>query len=238
MPDRWQTYGIEFRGGLISNLSPLQHGVAAPGSARVMNNYEPSTQGGYRRIEGFTKYNTNEVTGEGNVLGVVLYNDTAVVARGQSAGNPRLYSASKGSGSWTDLSAEVATAVVNGAVSSNTNVAVDGNSGTIEVGDTVTGTGISGTVLVSTVTDQNNIVLDTAVSLSDDVALTFTKPVLTAGCKRRKSTICKVQLRRHRQAVYRRWCGVPVCFERNRCKRINSTVNPYRHPRCRLCSSL
>ena len=96
MPDRWQTYGIEFRGGLISNLSPLQHGVAAPGSARVMNNYEPSTQGGYRRIEGFTKYNTNEVTGEGNVLGVVLYNDTAVVARGQSAGNPRLYSASKG----------------------------------------------------------------------------------------------------------------------------------------------
>ena len=191
MPDRWQTYGIEFRGGLISNLSPLQHGVAAPGSARVMNNYEPSTQGGYRRIEGFTKYNTNEVTGEGNVLGVVLYNDTAVVARGQSAGNPRLYSASKGSGSWTDLSAEVATAVVNGAVSSNTNVAVDGNSGTIEVGDTVTGTGISGTVLVSTVTDQNNIVLDTAVSLSDDVALTFTKPVLTAGANAEKVRFAK-----------------------------------------------
>ena len=31
MPDRWQTYPIEFRGGLISNLSPLQHGSAAPG---------------------------------------------------------------------------------------------------------------------------------------------------------------------------------------------------------------
>ena len=71
MPDRWQTYGVEFRGGLISNLSPLQHGAAAPGSARVMNNFEPSTEGGYRRIEGFSKYNTNTVTGQGNMLGVV-----------------------------------------------------------------------------------------------------------------------------------------------------------------------
>jgi len=104
MPDRWQTYGVEFRGGLISNLSPLQHGTAAPGSARVMNNFEPSTEGGYRRIEGFTKYNTNEITGQGNVLGVVLYKDTAIVARDQSGGNPKLFSGGSGSGSWTDLS--------------------------------------------------------------------------------------------------------------------------------------
>ena len=53
MPDRWQTYPIEFRGGLISNLSPLQHGSAAPGSARNLINFEASTEGGYRRIEGF-----------------------------------------------------------------------------------------------------------------------------------------------------------------------------------------
>ncbi len=238
MPDRWQTYGIEFRGGLISNLSPLQHGVAAPGSARVMNNYEPSTQGGYRRIEGFTKYNTNEVTGQGNVLGVVFYNDTAVVARDQSAGNPRLYSASKGSSSWTDLSAEVATAVVNGTVSSNTNVAVDGNSGTIEVGDTVTGTGISGTVTVSTVTDQNNIVLNTAVSLSDDVVLTFTKPVLTLGANSGKVRFAKYNFDGTDKLFIVDGVGYPFVFEWDRCKRINSTVNPYRHPRCRLCSSL
>ena len=69
---------------------------------------------------------------------------------------------------------ETATAAVNGAVSSSTGVAVDGNSGTILVGMQVTGTGISGTVLVATVTDQNNLVLDTAVSLSNDVSLTFT----------------------------------------------------------------
>ena len=38
----------------------------------------------------------------------------------------------------------------------------------------VTGTGISGTVTVTTVTDQNNLVLSSAQSLSDDAALTFT----------------------------------------------------------------
>ena len=57
-----------------------------------MNNFEPSTEGGYRRIEGFTKYNTNTITGQGNVLGVVLYKDTAIVARDQSGGNPKLFS--------------------------------------------------------------------------------------------------------------------------------------------------
>lgn len=57
--DRWQTYAFEFRGGLISNLSPLQHGIQAPGSARILRNFEPSIEGGYRRILGYTKYDTN-----------------------------------------------------------------------------------------------------------------------------------------------------------------------------------
>jgi len=61
MPDRWQTYPVEFEGGLITNLSPLQHGLKAPGSARVLRNYEPSVEGGYRRIKGFDKYDSNIV---------------------------------------------------------------------------------------------------------------------------------------------------------------------------------
>jgi hypothetical protein len=56
MADAWQTYAFEFKGGLISNLSPLQQGINAPGSARLLKNFEPSTEGGYRRIEGFDKY--------------------------------------------------------------------------------------------------------------------------------------------------------------------------------------
>ncbi len=58
MADKWQTYPFEFRGGLVTNLPPLQHGIQAPGSARVLRNFEPSIEGGYRRIEGFAKYDS------------------------------------------------------------------------------------------------------------------------------------------------------------------------------------
>ena len=81
MPDRLQTYPLEFKGGLITNLSPLQHGAAAPGSARVLTNFEPSIEGGYRRIEGFSKFNTNTVTGTGGLLGLVQFRGQVVVAR-------------------------------------------------------------------------------------------------------------------------------------------------------------
>ena len=59
--DRWQTYPVEFKGGLVSNLSPLQQGIQEPGSARVLRNYEPSVDGGYRRILGFEKFDTEVV---------------------------------------------------------------------------------------------------------------------------------------------------------------------------------
>jgi|TARA_R100000149_G_scaffold27232_1_gene10505 hypothetical protein len=105
MPDRWQTYPLEFTGGLISNLSPLQHGITAPGSARTLINFEPSTDGGYRRIEGFEKFNSNTVTGIGNILGVVFYRDRAIVARDQSGGSnaPKLFAGGI-TGSFVDLS--------------------------------------------------------------------------------------------------------------------------------------
>lgn len=56
--DGWKTYPVEFKGGLISNLSPLQHGIQAPGSARILRNFEPSTEGGYRRILGYEKFSS------------------------------------------------------------------------------------------------------------------------------------------------------------------------------------
>lgn len=54
--DQWKTYLLQFKGGLITDLSLLQQGINAPGSARILRNYEPSTEGGYRRILGYTKY--------------------------------------------------------------------------------------------------------------------------------------------------------------------------------------
>lgn len=59
--DGWQTYILEAQGGLVTNLSPLQQGINQPGSARILVNFEPSIDGGYRRIEGFAKYDDNYV---------------------------------------------------------------------------------------------------------------------------------------------------------------------------------
>jgi len=74
--DRWETYTVEFRGGLISNLSPLQQGIQAPGSARILRNYEPSIEGGYGRIAGFTKFDSS----------IVPYYGAAVVQGGGQTG--------------------------------------------------------------------------------------------------------------------------------------------------------
>lgn len=67
MADAWQTYAFEFKGGLVSNLSPLQQGVQLPGSARELKNFEPSVSGGYRRILGYQKFDSAFVPCFGNV---------------------------------------------------------------------------------------------------------------------------------------------------------------------------
>jgi hypothetical protein len=94
--DRWQSFPVEFKGGLITNMSPLQQGVNAPGSATVMRNFEPSVDGGYRRIEGYAKWDSAAITGSGYIRGVAEFEQTAVAARGTS-----IYQ-SGGSG-WTEL---------------------------------------------------------------------------------------------------------------------------------------
>ena len=67
----------------------------------------------------------------------------------------------------------LATADVLAATSSSTALTLDGNSGTIEAGMYVSGPGISGSVTVATVTDQNNLVLSSAQTLAEDAALIF-----------------------------------------------------------------
>lgn len=82
MSDRWSTYAFEFRGGLISNLSPLQQGIQAPGTARVLINFEPSVEGGYSRILGYDKYTSSIVPefGEPKVHGGSQTGTTLVIA--------------------------------------------------------------------------------------------------------------------------------------------------------------
>ncbi len=87
MADRWNTYPFEFKGGLITNLSPLQLGIQFPGSARVLRNFEPSIEGGYRRIDGFNKYDSSIVPayGDARVHGSGQTGTTLVVANLMSA---------------------------------------------------------------------------------------------------------------------------------------------------------
>lgn len=68
MATGWQTFSSEFRGGLVTNLGPLQLGVTQPGAARFLQNFEPSVEGGYKRILGFNKYNPNPLPPYGTPL--------------------------------------------------------------------------------------------------------------------------------------------------------------------------
>jgi len=96
MADAWNTYPIEFREGLVTNLSPLQQGINLPGSATTLRNFEPSVSGGYRRIAGYTKFDTNALSGTGVVRGLMYYEGRVYAARGT-----HLYR-SAGSG-WTQV---------------------------------------------------------------------------------------------------------------------------------------
>jgi hypothetical protein len=82
MSDRWGTYAFEFKGGLVSNLSPLQQGIQAPGTARTLINFEPSVEGGYSRILGYEKYSSSIVPefGEPKVQGSGQSGTTLVIA--------------------------------------------------------------------------------------------------------------------------------------------------------------
>lgn len=85
MADRWQTYPLIFEGGLRSDMSQLEHGMTAPGSARILTNFEPSIEGGYRRIRGYTKYDSQEVPGTNLIRGVFFAFDAVYTVRDNQA---------------------------------------------------------------------------------------------------------------------------------------------------------
>ena len=100
MPDLSQTSPAVFplQGGLVLNKSTF---AMQPGEAIELVNFEPDINGGYRRINGFAKYNTNVVpqtsASTEEVLLSCIFNDTIVAARGT-----KIFTASAGSGSWTE----------------------------------------------------------------------------------------------------------------------------------------
>lgn len=71
MADRINGFRVTSIGGLNTNKDVLSQGENEPGSAYSLINYEPSTNGGYRRISGYAN-NYGTVTGTGSVLGVMV----------------------------------------------------------------------------------------------------------------------------------------------------------------------
>lgn len=95
----WQTFPIQVEGGLITNVAPIQLGIKAPGSATRLVNFESSTKGGYRRINGFTKWSTTlvpAVSAESHILGVAFFEGAVLAVREGS-----IYSST--GGAWTAI---------------------------------------------------------------------------------------------------------------------------------------
>jgi len=70
--DRWQSLPVQCKGGLIQNQDTLTQGTSSPGSATVLQNFENALEGGYRRINGYTKWDSATVPGDATtpILGV------------------------------------------------------------------------------------------------------------------------------------------------------------------------
>ena len=84
---RSQPFTVACAGGLNKSSNSIDL-LRTPGVATVLQNFESSTAGGYRRINGFTKYKVGSVTatqptgGTTNILGVFPYADGVIVAAG------------------------------------------------------------------------------------------------------------------------------------------------------------
>lgn len=97
MRTAWETFPIEFTGGLMTSVNPLQQGINFPGSASKLINFEPSVEGGYKKILGFNKWTTEVVPGTGLVQGVILVSpDDCIAVR---AGK---YYLSEGKAAWVE----------------------------------------------------------------------------------------------------------------------------------------
>jgi hypothetical protein len=72
MAENWKNVQISCHGGLITASDALELGEVNPGAAVTLINYEPHPAGGYRRVQGFSKYDAAVVPGTGEILGCAV----------------------------------------------------------------------------------------------------------------------------------------------------------------------
>lgn len=79
--DRFKSFAVSCKGGLILNADPLMLATQMPGAATRLINYESSPKGGYRRIGGHAKFSPSAVPGTGSVIGVAIYGAGVLACR-------------------------------------------------------------------------------------------------------------------------------------------------------------
>ena len=80
MTTAWSTFPVQFTGGLVTNISPLQQGINAVGSAFILQNFEPSLDGGYRKVAGYTKLDDAQLTGSGVTQALAVVENAILTA--------------------------------------------------------------------------------------------------------------------------------------------------------------
>jgi hypothetical protein len=82
MPTMWETFPVKFEGGWRTDLGRLDQGMAAPGSATKLENFEPSINGGYAKIKGYEKFSSTVVDAEEtSIVGVIVADVTTALVR-------------------------------------------------------------------------------------------------------------------------------------------------------------
>ena len=78
-PEYISPYVVTTSGGLVLDRDVYTMPV---GAASILQNFEPSVKGGYRRIDGTTKYSATQVNGSNTVSGVAVFNSGVVAISG------------------------------------------------------------------------------------------------------------------------------------------------------------
>mgnify|MGYP003138401560 FL=1 len=78
-PEYISPYVVTTAGGLVLDRDVYTMPV---GAASILQNFEPSVKGGYRRLDGTAKYSSDQVNGSAKVTGVSVFNDGVVAVAG------------------------------------------------------------------------------------------------------------------------------------------------------------
>lgn len=176
-PENLKSIEVFSEGGLDLTQSVIE---ARPGCASQLVNFEASLTGGYRRIDGFSKYSITIVPGQGPILGVAVFWPSTIIAARQDAVDASKYNIYYSSGqAWTQINptTQITTGNVSNTSKTITNIPSTVVSGLLP-GQPVTGAGITTGAYIVTIASSTSITISiAATATTSGVTLTFSNPL-------------------------------------------------------------